>query len=508
MNLLQPFAVASRSLRVDARSGLVHGLRVALGVLLLLSLLGVYLTRSGFGAPGLNLYNTVITLDLFFVGVIGVALFATTITEEREEGSLGLMQMAGFQPLGILVGKSLAQLTIAVSLLAIQVPFMMFAVTLGGVTVHQILGGFVIVGSYLLLAYGAGLFSSTVCRTGTAASRMTFGILILANVWPAIVDVALEALSILGAVSPESARDVVLGLAEHSAWGALTATVETNYGNPLLGSASLIHACGGIAFFLCAWVLFDSIELRAGREVKKRTLLGYDSWGGQQRVPRFSGNAMAWKDYRLFVGGRRGILIRVVLYGVGMLVLGLYYNPFSDELTRHTFGRYALYGIGIGVLLDMGSLAGRVFRDEILWQTYSTLLLLPKSVLQISYGKMVGCMVAIVPALCYLIPAILCCESAMILYIGPVLLGFGAALCLILPLITYSSLWLNRGAFPLLVFACATLGAGAYLVVTMVFDSSGWIVLVVLFVAVCPYSLPRMNRKILQRLSDLSGCDV
>ena len=228
MNLLQPFAVARRTLRIDARSGLVHSLRSALGGLLLLTLLAVYLTRTGFGAPGLNLYNIVITLDLVFVGVMGVALFATAITEERVEGSLGLMRMAGFDPLGILLGKSLSQLTIAVSLLAIQLPFMMFAVTLGGVTIHQILSGFVIVLSFLLFSYGVGLFCSTVCQTGSVASRMTFITLIVANLWPFVVHLVMRALSLVGAVSPADVDETVEQLAGMSAWGALDATIETN----------------------------------------------------------------------------------------------------------------------------------------------------------------------------------------------------------------------------------------------------------------------------------------
>lgn len=506
-----PLALAARSLRLDARSSFIHLLRSCLAAFLLITLIGVYLTKTSYGAPGLNLYNAVITIDFLFVGVLGVALFATAISEEREEGSLGLMRMAGLNPLGILVGKSLSLLTVSLSLLAIQLPFMMFAVTLGGVSPHQIMAGFVILGGFLLFAYGVGLLCSTVCRTGIVASRMTLAILIVANLWPFLVQALLaagKAMGLLGSfvipIKPLAAQD----LAGLTAWGALTATSETNYAGQLLGTATSIHICAAVLCFVGAWLLFNFVENRAGKETTSRKLFGLDSWGGVSRVPRFSGNALVWKDYRLFVGGRRGMILRFILYGIGMLVLAWFNNPFGPEFERHLFGERFLTLLAVGIVLDLGSLAGRVFRDEIAWQTYSTLLLLPKSVLQISYGKVMGCLTAVFPALCYMVIATLCCKVAVIIAIGPLLFAFVSLLYLLLPLIVYTSLWLPRGAFPLTIFAFITLAAGLYLMFTSQTGAGVWCMLGLILLVTSWIFSSKIHRKILARLRDLSGCDI
>ena len=40
------------------------------------------------GAPGLNLFSTVIYTDLLFITLVGLSYFASAIAEEREEMTL------------------------------------------------------------------------------------------------------------------------------------------------------------------------------------------------------------------------------------------------------------------------------------------------------------------------------------------------------------------------------------------------------------------------------------
>ena len=467
------------------------------------------------GHRDLNLYNAVITIDFIFVCVLGVALFATAVTEERQEGSLGLMRMAGLNPLGILVGKSISVLTVAMSLLAIQLPFTMLAVPLGGVSPDQILTGFVILGCFLMFAYGVGLLCSSLCATGVVASRLTLAILVLANIWPFLFQVVVLCLWWVGAAPGKdwgftfggegaAAKDLTV----LTVWGALSETTDTRFAGPLFGPASWLHLAGAAAGFVAAWLLFDYVENRAGKESTRRSFLGFDHWGGVSRVPRFSGNALVWKDYRLFVGGRRGMILRFIVYGLAMLVVAWFHNPFGKDFERHAFGLTFLLLLGGGIVLDLGSLAGRVFRDEIAWQTYSTLLLLPKSVLQISYGKVMGCLTAVFPALCYMIIAVLCCEGGVVIAIGPILFVFVSLLYLLLPMIVYASLWLQRGAFPLTIFAFLTLIAGIYLLVTSGVRSGIWCIFGLILLLVSWRASAKLHSKILDRLRDLSGCDV
>ena len=258
--------------------------------------------------------------------------------------------------------------------------------------------------------------------------------------------------------------------------------------------------------FLIAWFLFDFVERRAGKQSPRRSIFGDDSWGGIARVPRFSSNALVWKDYRLFVGGRHGIFARFVAYGTAVITLAWISNPFGTEFQRNQFGHSVLTLVLIGIVLDLGSLAGRVFRDEIAWQTYSTLLLLPKSILQISYGKVMGCMTALFPALNFLLIGILCSSGEVLLFLAPIALCYIALLHMLLPLIAYVSLWLQRGAFPLTLFAFSLLGAAIYVAtaqVPMAMYGTGSL----LFLLAWPYSA-RIHTKIIDRLNELSGIGV
>ena len=77
--------------------------------------------------------------------------FATAITEEKEEGTLGLLKMAGISRVSILLGKSTSRLITAILLFLVQLPFTLLAITLGGVTLGQIFAAYWALLAYMLL---------------------------------------------------------------------------------------------------------------------------------------------------------------------------------------------------------------------------------------------------------------------------------------------------------------------------------------------------------------------
>jgi hypothetical protein len=283
-------------------------------------------------------------------------------------------------------------------------------------------------------------------------------------------------------------------------------THDWRFRGAAFGPAALANVVLAAVFFLLSWLSFDFLESRAGMERNQRGWFGKDTWGGVSRVPRFSGNALVWKDCRLFVGGRLGMIIRFVAYGVATIAVGFFYNPLGDDYERFAFGHTVLVLVMVGVVLDLGSLAGRVFRDEIAWQTYSSLLLLPKSILQISYGKVMGCLTAVMPALVFLVIGMLCSYGEVLLMLGPLVLVFVALMYLLLPLIVYMSLWLQRGAFPLTIFGFSLVGFGLYLLLQA--SPQGLCCFGLLLVALTWRAGAKIHEKILKRLSELSGCDV
>ena len=98
-------ALCERSLRVDARAWGPHLARFGLMIGILAAVWMTQYSMAFLGAPGLRFYQNILYLNLFFMTLLGIGFFSTVITEEKEEDTLGLMQMAGISPLGILLGK-------------------------------------------------------------------------------------------------------------------------------------------------------------------------------------------------------------------------------------------------------------------------------------------------------------------------------------------------------------------------------------------------------------------
>src|SRR5207249_1882335 len=140
----------SRAARTDTRAVSMMLARTALMLIVLFSLLPIQaMSRFGaYGAPGLHFFSSVALLNLFFISLAGLSYFASAITEEKEEMMLGLLKMTGLTPVSILLGKSTSRLAGALVLLAAQLPFVLLAVTLGGVTRLQIVAAYCTLGVY------------------------------------------------------------------------------------------------------------------------------------------------------------------------------------------------------------------------------------------------------------------------------------------------------------------------------------------------------------------------
>jgi len=98
-------AMLHRALRLDSRLLRTHLFRVSFAGLMYISLIYAWASSSLVGAPGLRLFETMTYLNLVLISLAGISFFATAITEEKEEDTLGLLMLAGINPLGILLGK-------------------------------------------------------------------------------------------------------------------------------------------------------------------------------------------------------------------------------------------------------------------------------------------------------------------------------------------------------------------------------------------------------------------
>ena len=81
--------------------------------------------------------------------------------------------MAGVSSLALLMGKSTPRLIAALILLTVQLPFTMLAITLGGVSIYQVLAAYTCLFAYLVLVANTALFFSVICQRSRTAGLLT-----------------------------------------------------------------------------------------------------------------------------------------------------------------------------------------------------------------------------------------------------------------------------------------------------------------------------------------------
>jgi ABC-type transport system involved in multi-copper enzyme maturation permease subunit len=162
--------VVQRELREGARRPFNYWLRVgggAAGVLLLFN------TLKGAGAiqtiSGLPLFVTLHQTMLLLICVIVPAISAECISREKREGTLGLLFLTPLSAMGIVVGKSLVQMSRAFTLWLAVLPVLIIPFLLGGVTGNNVISALTMEFCVTLLCLAAGIMASSLAKARNTA---------------------------------------------------------------------------------------------------------------------------------------------------------------------------------------------------------------------------------------------------------------------------------------------------------------------------------------------------
>lgn len=408
-------ALFSRAQRLEVRRARTYLFRLALLGFILLGLLITALKGyAGFtAAPGLDFFEFVVFTDLSFVLLVGLFEFPSAITEEKEEGTLGLLRMTGLSPLALLLGKSTARLLTVLGLLAVQVPFTLLAITLGGVSFDQVLAAYATLGAFAILQCNLGLLCSVVARRTATAAALTMAALVAFLLGPAAV-YGLAELTRSAASLPPTHPVVVAGTAVYDTGTAASPfhrcaeILGAGFQDPPVGFQVRVHLALGAAFFLLAFAAFD----RANREERDPE--------GERRVPaatarrfrRFSAGrpwkrALAWKDFHFLAGGKVSVLVKGVCLGIlaGVIAFCVWDaergEPFAERFPK---AGPVVMAVMLGILcLEAAVHASRVFQEETKAKTLSALMTLPLPVSGIVSGKILGCLLSMAPTAFWLL---------------------------------------------------------------------------------------------------------
>ena len=455
-------ALLTRSLRQDARLTRNHVFRLCFVAFIYLALLSATVTSGMFGAPGLKFFQTIAWLNMFFISCAGVGYFSSAITEEKEEDTIGLLQMAGLNPLGILLGKSTSRLIQATMLLVVQFPFSLLAVTLGGVTPYQIVAAYVALLAYMILLANVALVWSTICQRGGAAAGMTTLLFVLyflmPNVAQLVTDELVDASWSVNQPWQGTALLVLEWISQSSIWNRLLETTQTGFKDSIISRQVLTNFVGGLICFLLSWLSFNTFAhsqtsqgATRGVVLKSTSRVPFLSPGRCWSLP------LVWKDFQFLGGGYSVGLIKLI----GYLVLHAFvvYLNSSDGITAQTIrwgevGQMYCFLMLWAVGIEACILASRIFHDEVRLQTLSSLLMLPHNVAYLGYSKAVGCLMGLLPAvLCLAMGSVFLPEAdldtALKFAIEPFVWGIVLSLMIFLHLIALLSLFVKWGALPL-----------------------------------------------------------
>lgn len=382
-------ALLNRSLRMDARSLQIHLARAGLLVGINVALISMTHVSVWMGSPGLSLLRGIAYLNLAFMSILGVSYFSMAISEEKEEDTLGLMQMAGIGSLGILIGKTGGRLFQALMLVAVQYPLTQLSVTLGGVTPLQINSLYLGLSAYLILLAGFGLLCSTVAPNNRIAACYMFLGLAVYTVIPLVISSQLKNWGGLKGMSPLTSFVLDL-LIRYSIFQQMGMIMTTGYGDPTFSWQIISNALTGMICFGLAWFLFDYGARNPAGEIQTRGIVPVSN----ARSPLFSPgraweNPLIWKDFYFVVGGFGMIPVRL-LFCLGLYVLMISLDPING-LT----GFQVLLSLAIAI--DAGRVMAASISDERRTQMLASLVILPRSTAVTLYSKLIGAMLGWLP---------------------------------------------------------------------------------------------------------------
>jgi hypothetical protein len=471
-------ALLTRSLRLQARSSGPHVARVGLIVLLaLLLLVSSDMWRIG-GAAGRYVLMQISWCLLLVGTAVGITQFSGAVAEEKEEGNLGLLRMAGLGPAGLLVGVGLARLWDMLLLSACALPVAVLAVTLGGVALGQVAALYAAILAWFVALAGLGLLASTVAPTAAKAGSLLVAILVALYGMPALLSSLAHS---GGATGLGEAMDAWQQLSVWSRLGAIPmGSPDTWWGwQPVIDVA--LGAAGATgALLLYPRLARDSHDTGGERSGAVRRWLPIGR-------PRSGLLAIAWKDFHVELGGWR-MLIFKGMAAIAGAVLDAGWVGGSDR-SLEQIGESWMWPALFWVIIETGVHLSRQWSGELRNHTAELLFMLPVERPTLAYAKLFALPLALAPPLLWFAAGVVLAPESFFKALGNILSEVGGWYGIVMVVFWWhSAAWLSlrwprfaiAGSIILLVLVQIVLGIFAMLVR----GSDGVLVLVIIGLAI------------------------
>jgi ABC-type transport system involved in multi-copper enzyme maturation permease subunit len=460
----------TRSLRDSARLRRAHAVRLVSVLVLLGMLIEAHISSGGVGAPGLRLFHSICYLSIALISLAGLGFFASAIAEEKEEGTLGLLKLADLSTLSIVLGKSTSRLAIALVVFVGQIPFALLSITLGGLTAAQVWAAYVAMAAYLVLVANIALVWSVVCNRTSSASlllllTLLLGLFVAPTLHKSQAGLERDKLVPVG----NAAMDLVWGTSEffdtNSIFTRVDTILTTGFDEPAVSMQVWTNLAAALVCFVLACLVFNRFTEYVGSTPGVRGTR-VRRWSGRSIRSRPGRLPLVWKDFYFLAGGPRAVIFKSVLYV--LLIAGLFrMYDWVWVLSYASFQEAAWFSAVLIAVAELLLCATRIFHSERAEGTLPCLLVLPRSLWSICYGKLTGCLLGSVPtilmfvALFVLLPDSMMREEDFFENFMPACMMF----LVLLHLTVFYSLIVRWGALPL---AMGTLLLGGTCIVPIV----------------------------------------
>ncbi|SFJ18701.1 ABC transporter permease [Planctomicrobium piriforme] len=392
-----------RSIRADALTRQAHVGRIGAVALILFLLVSAQFESDNVGAPGLRFFERLSYLGVGLIALAAIGHFSTAITEEKEEGTLGLLLLADLSPISVLLGKSTNRILSSWLLFVGQFPFALLALTLGGITTLQIAAVYVSLAAYLFLLANLALLVSVCVKKSTEAMAVTALLLICLHFLPSALQSAVVSLIDSGQLNShglaENLSSTLAGISEQaSVISELQRIFDFENEVHLLNVQVVGSLLGGLVCFGLAWWRFSYVVWApdVAEPAQARTINQANRW--VNLVARPWKYALAWKDFHFIAGGPT--LLAAKLLGFPALVFAvLYFHEWVRTTTQLSPWQFLQGSFAIIFMAELLVYSSLLFQTEKRNGTLSTVMLLPTSAFRISSAKFLGCLIGSIPTI-------------------------------------------------------------------------------------------------------------
>lgn len=428
-------------------------------------------SSSRSGAPGRKLFEVVTALDLLFLTLGSVSHLAPAIAEEKDEATMSLLRMTRLNPISILFGKGVAKSIELWIIILLQAPLVLLSITLGGVSVAQVIAAFVTMTAYLIFLTGLTLFISTLSNRTSVAVTATIMALLAFHFLPLIIRDMLNYWTWLPAVY----------LWEMSPFFRIERILSTRFSGSLLSIQTVSNAAMGVVFFLLAWLCFDRFSRNMKEPSPPRLFFSHKGRQSSMKPGQIWRWALMWKDYNFMAGGHpvlwgKSILYSLLVWPIGPTVMRKSINPLK-LIQDHDYMDFIPASLSLILLVELLYCVSQVFSEEIRGGTLPTLATLPRSINSIIAEKYAGILIGALPVIILWLPLAM---RYMIMSAGGqrlLLTYLGMHVIFLLHVVALLSLEMKRGA---VIISIAVLWGGVGLIHVMLeellpyyfFDSS------------------------------------